>query len=132
VSADPTTAEGAAEVNRSVLQRWGGADIPVNVVGGSSAPGGGFAALDDAQWFSELNLNLMPAVRMDRARRSDHLSGVTAGRFDHGVGAPDRRGDGADGLEIRPFCTSARKRSPGELRLPAKHARASRPQSLKS
>ena len=37
------------------------------MLGGSSAPGGGFAALDDARWFDELNQNLMPAVRLDRA-----------------------------------------------------------------
>ena len=37
------------------------------MLGGSSAPGGGFAALDDAQWSKELNQNLMPAVRLDRA-----------------------------------------------------------------
>ena len=42
-------------------------DILVNVLGGSSAPGGGFAALDDAHWFNELNQNLMPAVLLDRA-----------------------------------------------------------------
>lgn len=67
VAADLLTAEGAAEVTGSVLKRWGGIDILVNVLGGSSAPGGGFAALDDAQWFKELNQNLMPAVRLDRA-----------------------------------------------------------------
>lgn len=67
VSADVSTAEGAAEVAQAVLSQWGGVDILVNVVGGSSAPGGGYAALDDAQWFKEINLNLMPAVRLDRA-----------------------------------------------------------------
>jgi len=35
----------------------GGIDILVNVLGGSSAPGGGFAALDDTQWAKELNQN---------------------------------------------------------------------------
>jgi len=54
-------------VAHSVLGHWGGLDILVHVVGGSSAPGGGFAALDDAQWLAELNQNLMPAVRLDRA-----------------------------------------------------------------
>jgi NAD(P)-dependent dehydrogenase (short-subunit alcohol dehydrogenase family) len=39
----------------------------INVVGGSSTPGGGFAAISDEQWLAELNLNLMPAVRLDRA-----------------------------------------------------------------
>jgi NAD(P)-dependent dehydrogenase (short-subunit alcohol dehydrogenase family) len=37
------------------------------VLGGSSAPGGGFAALDDKQWSKEINQNLMPAVHLDRA-----------------------------------------------------------------
>jgi len=50
-----------------VLQQLGGIDILVNVLGGSSAPGGGFAALDDTEWSKELNQNLMPAVRLDRA-----------------------------------------------------------------
>jgi len=67
IAADLSTAEGATEVARSVLQQWGGIDVLVNVLGGSSAPGGGFAALDDAQWSKELNQNLMPAVRLDRA-----------------------------------------------------------------
>ena len=67
VAADLSTAEGAAAVAQAVGTRWGGVDILVNVVGGSSAPGGGFAALDDGWWFDALNQNLMPAVRLDRA-----------------------------------------------------------------
>jgi len=39
----------------------------VHVVGGSSAPAGGFAVLDDEVWQRELNLNLLAAVRLDRA-----------------------------------------------------------------
>lgn len=45
----------------------GGVDIVVHTAGGSHAPGGGFAALDDAAWSDELNLNLLAAVRLDRA-----------------------------------------------------------------
>lgn len=67
LAADLTTAEGADAVAQSVLRQFGGIDIIVNVLGGSSAPGGGFAALDDAAWSRELNQNLMPAVRLDRA-----------------------------------------------------------------
>jgi len=37
------------------------------VVGGSSAPAGGFAVLDDEQWHRALDQNLFPAVRLDRA-----------------------------------------------------------------
>src|SRR4030095_14807680 len=67
VAADLSTAEGAADVAQSVLEYMGGIDVLVNVLGGSSAPAGGFAALDDAQWLKELNQNLMPAVRLPRA-----------------------------------------------------------------
>jgi NAD(P)-dependent dehydrogenase (short-subunit alcohol dehydrogenase family) len=45
----------------------GGVDIIVHVVGGSSAPAGGFAMLDDDQWQRALDQNLFPAVRLDRA-----------------------------------------------------------------
>ncbi len=51
----------------AALEQLGGIDIVVNVLGGSSAPAGGFAVLDDHQWSNELNQNLMPAVRLDRA-----------------------------------------------------------------
>lgn len=67
IAADITTAEGCARVAEEVRDLFGGVDVLVHVVGGSSAPSGGFAALDDAEWFRELNLNLMPAVRLDRA-----------------------------------------------------------------
>jgi len=63
-TADLSTAEGASGVAESVLKHLGGIDIVVNVLGGSSAPGGGFAALDDTEWSKELNQNLMPAVRI--------------------------------------------------------------------
>ena len=46
VATDVTTAEGCAAVARAVHKRLGGIDIIVHVVGGSSAPAGGFAMLD--------------------------------------------------------------------------------------
>jgi NAD(P)-dependent dehydrogenase (short-subunit alcohol dehydrogenase family) len=67
VAADVTTLEGTARVAESVRERMGGVDVLVHVAGGSSAPAGGFAALDEAQWQAEMNLNLFPAVRLDRA-----------------------------------------------------------------
>jgi NAD(P)-dependent dehydrogenase (short-subunit alcohol dehydrogenase family) len=56
-----------AAVARSVMQQLGGIDVLVNVLGGSSAPSGGFAALGDTEWSKELDQNLMSAVRLDRA-----------------------------------------------------------------
>lgn len=67
VAADITTANGCAAVADAVLERLGGIDIIVHVVGGSSAPGGGFAALNDTEWHDALALNLLAAVRLDRA-----------------------------------------------------------------
>lgn len=66
VSADLTTAEGCATLVAAVRERLGGVDIVVHMLGGSSAPPGGFAALSDAEWRKELDLNLMPAIRLDR------------------------------------------------------------------
>jgi NAD(P)-dependent dehydrogenase (short-subunit alcohol dehydrogenase family) len=67
VAADITTAEGCAAVTEAVRDRLGGIDIVVHVVGGSAAPAGGYAVLDDGEWRRALDLNLFPAVRLDRA-----------------------------------------------------------------
>jgi len=67
VAADVATAEGCAMVTGEVHRLLAGVDIIINVVGGSNAPAGGFVKLDDDVWQSELNLNLMSAVRIDRA-----------------------------------------------------------------
>ncbi|MGY2400717.1 SDR family oxidoreductase [Pseudomonas sp. SDO5271_S396] len=66
IAADLGTAAGCASATSAVQERFGGVDIIVNVLGGSSAPGGGFAVLDDEQWSRALNQNLMAAVRVDR------------------------------------------------------------------
>jgi NAD(P)-dependent dehydrogenase (short-subunit alcohol dehydrogenase family) len=67
IAADLMTAQGCAQVAEEVLRKFGGIDIIVNVLGGSSAPAGGFAALTDEEWQKEIDHNLMPAVRLDRA-----------------------------------------------------------------
>jgi len=66
VQADVSTPEGCDRVIKEMLSRLGGVDIVVNVVGGSSAPSGGFAILTDNEWQKEFNLNLFSAVRLDR------------------------------------------------------------------
>jgi hypothetical protein len=67
VAADVSTAEGCAVVADAVRDRLGGIDIMVHVVGGSSAPAGGFVVLDDDEWHKALDQNLFAAVRLDRA-----------------------------------------------------------------
>ncbi|MGW1209183.1 SDR family oxidoreductase [Streptomyces sp. NPDC002499] len=67
IGADLSSAEGVSHVASEVEARMGGVDILVNTLGGSAAPAGGFAALDDDDWARELDTNLLAAVRLDRA-----------------------------------------------------------------
>lgn len=66
VRADLTTAAGGESLAAAALANMGGVDIVAHVIGGSSSPGGGFAALTDNLWLDELNLNLLATVRLDR------------------------------------------------------------------
>ncbi|TCW09943.1 NAD(P)-dependent dehydrogenase (short-subunit alcohol dehydrogenase family) [Raoultella sp. BIGb0138] len=66
VTADLSTASGCAVLAAAVQEQLGGVDIIVHMLGGSSSPAGGFAALSDELWQQELDLNLFPALRLDR------------------------------------------------------------------
>lgn len=67
IDADMATAQGCQVAAEAAVAHLGAIDAIVNVVGGSSAPAGGFAALGDETWASTLDVNLMSAVRVDRA-----------------------------------------------------------------
>jgi NAD(P)-dependent dehydrogenase (short-subunit alcohol dehydrogenase family) len=67
IQADLSTPDGVAAVVGEVRSRFGGLDILINNVGGSSAPGGGVLALTDDDWQDTINTNLFAAVRLDRA-----------------------------------------------------------------
>ena len=67
VAADLTTAGRAAP--RSLprcASAWAGSTSSFTCSAARPRPAGGFAALSDAEWAKELDLNLMPAVRLDR------------------------------------------------------------------
>lgn len=66
LQADVSSAEGAARVIRTTLERLGGLDILINSVGGSTSPAGGALALTDEHWLDAFQLNLFSAVRLDR------------------------------------------------------------------
>lgn len=66
VGVDLTTPEGCTQLAEAVRERLGGVDIIVHMLGGSSVPAGGYEALTDEEWRKELDLNLMPAIRLDR------------------------------------------------------------------
>lgn len=67
VTADLASPDGAARVAEHVAEQLGGVDILVHTLGGSGSPSGGFAALTEEHWAHELHLNLLAAVRLDRA-----------------------------------------------------------------
>lgn len=67
IQADVSTAEGTTRVVREILEGFKGVDVIVHNVGGSSAPGGGFATVTDELWQQAMNENLFPAVRLDRS-----------------------------------------------------------------
>ncbi len=50
VAADLTTPDGTSTVAAAAMDRLGGVDVLVHVLGGSAAPGGGFAALTEEHW----------------------------------------------------------------------------------
>jgi NAD(P)-dependent dehydrogenase (short-subunit alcohol dehydrogenase family) len=66
VQADLATIEGIGRLAEAVQAEFGGVDILVHCLGGSSTPGGGFAAATEQYWQADLNLNLLAAVRLDR------------------------------------------------------------------
>jgi len=65
-AADITSAEGCRSVAEAALGLFGAVDLVVHNVGGSSSPGGGYAALTDEHWMRDLSANLLAAVRIDR------------------------------------------------------------------
>ena len=67
VAADLSSVAGVNRVVSEVQERLGGVDIIVSNVGGASAPAGGFAVLSDEEWQRALDINLLAAVRFDRA-----------------------------------------------------------------
>src|SRR6476619_6053319 len=67
VQTDIGTADGVKKIVERIQQEWHGLDILVNCLGGSEAPNGGFRALTDDDWQRALNVNLLAAVRLNRA-----------------------------------------------------------------
>jgi NAD(P)-dependent dehydrogenase (short-subunit alcohol dehydrogenase family) len=61
------TARGVQDVVDCIVQEWGGLDVLVNNVGGTETKPGGFEVLSDEDWQRILEVNLLAAVRLDRA-----------------------------------------------------------------
>lgn len=67
IPSDLSTPDGLDKVVKEVLVRFGGLDVLINNVGGTSAPSGGALVLTDDHWQQAFNDNLLVAVRLDRA-----------------------------------------------------------------
>ena len=79
LSSDLSKAGDAKKVISEVLSTYGRLDILINNLGGSSTPAGGFSALNDEDWESTLQANLLAPVRLDRGflpQMIDRKSGV--------------------------------------------------------
>jgi NAD(P)-dependent dehydrogenase (short-subunit alcohol dehydrogenase family) len=66
VPADLSTQQGVAELGRRVVDQVGGVDVLVNNAGAASAPAPTLSR-SDASWQADLEMNLLGAVRLDRA-----------------------------------------------------------------
>ncbi|EGO65659.1 SDR family oxidoreductase [Acetonema longum] len=66
IQADISTPDGTTKIAEYILERFGGLDILVNNVGGSSTPTGGVLVQTDADWQRTFDTNLFAAVRLDR------------------------------------------------------------------
>jgi NAD(P)-dependent dehydrogenase (short-subunit alcohol dehydrogenase family) len=67
IKADLGTARGVQNVVDCIQREWGGLDILVNNAGGTETKPGGFEVLSDEDWQTVLEVNLLAAVRLDRA-----------------------------------------------------------------
>ena len=94
VQADLGTAAGAQAVIDRIHDAWGGLDILIDNVGASDASAGSFASLSDEVWQNILEVNLLSAVRLDRAfvpGMTERRSGVVIhiGTIWHRLPQPD-------------------------------------------
>lgn len=67
IAADLSDSENTVQLVKEINEKFGGIDILVNNTGGLTSPGGGFSTLTDDHWNNELQLNLLAAVRLDKA-----------------------------------------------------------------
>ena len=67
IAADLADSGTVNKVADEINEKFGKVDILVNNIGGVITPGGGFSTLTDEHWENTLQLNLLAAVRLDKA-----------------------------------------------------------------
>jgi len=67
MAADLTKSSDNEDLAQRITEQYCGLDILVNNVGGTSSPVGGFSVLSDQDWENDLQLNLLAAIKLDKA-----------------------------------------------------------------
>lgn len=67
IAADASRPADIARLADEVKERYGRIDILVNNSGGLTSPYGGYSSISDEDWIAELQLNLLSAIRLDKA-----------------------------------------------------------------
>lgn len=67
IAADLVQPESAEIIAKQILEKYGRIDIIINNAGANLSPGGGFSTLLDEHWINDWQLNLLSAVRINKA-----------------------------------------------------------------
>lgn len=67
IRADLTKSSDNESLANQIVEQYEGLDILINNVGGTSAPAGGFSMLSEQDWENDLQLNLLSAIKLDKA-----------------------------------------------------------------
>ncbi len=67
IAADLLDSESGENIAKKVIEKYGKIDIIVNNAGANLSPSGGYSTLNDEHWKNELELNLMSAIRINKA-----------------------------------------------------------------
>jgi len=67
IAADHSKAGSAEKIAQKIIKEYGKLDIIVNNAGANLTPNGGYSTLSDEDWNNEIQLNLMAAVRVNKA-----------------------------------------------------------------
>ena len=67
IGGDLSNSVNVTKAANEIKEKFGTVDILVNNMGANTSPGGGYSTLTDEHWDHELQINLLAAVRLDRA-----------------------------------------------------------------
>lgn len=67
IAADLTDSNAITNLTGKIIEKYGTLDVLINNVGGTTSPAGGFQMLSDEDWNRDIELNLLAAIRLDKA-----------------------------------------------------------------